>query len=117
MDAREIKFLEMEKEVNARGGDGAAVVEAYKELYGMHEVGLCSWLAGLFDPDIGGFYHSNSGRDNEWIEWEGKRVYTQPDIESTLQAVTLMRHVGIIKEFDEIPDWMREKIMIFIDIV
>lgn len=111
MDERELKFLEMEKDVNARGGDGEAVVAAYKELYGMHEVGLCSWLAGLFDPDIGGFYHSNSGRDNEWIEWEGKRVYTQPDIESTLQAVTLMRHVGIIKEFDEIPDWMREKIM------
>ena len=67
MDDRELKFLEMEKEVNARGGDGAAVVEAYKELYDFHELGLCTWLAKLFDPDIGGFYYSNSGRDNEWV--------------------------------------------------
>ena len=31
MENRELKFLEMEKEVNRRGGDGAAVVEAYRE--------------------------------------------------------------------------------------
>jgi hypothetical protein len=113
MDAREIKFLEMEKEVNSRGGDGAAVVEAYKELYDFHELGLCTWLAKLFDPDIGGFYYSNSGRDNEWVEWEGKRVYTKPDMESTHQAVTLMRTSGMIQNYEDIPDWMREKIKNF----
>ena len=113
MDERELKFLEMEKEVNARGGDGAAVVEAYKELYDFHEVGLCSWLAKLFDPDIGGFYYSNSGRDNEWVEWEGVRVYTKPDMESTHQAICLMRQIGIIDSYNDIPEWMREKIKNF----
>ena len=113
MDERELKFLEMEKEVNARGGDGAAVVEAYKELYDFHEVGLCSWLAKLFDPDIGGFYYSNSGRDNEWVEWEGKRVYTKPDMESTHQALALMRQAGIIGDYSDIPEWMRNKIRDF----
>ena len=113
MDERELKFLEMEKEVNRRGGDGAAVVEAYKEFYAFHEVGLCSWLAGLFDPDIGGFYYSNSGKDNEWVEWEGKRVYTKPDIESTHQAVTLMKGSGIVDGYMDIPEWMRNKIRDF----
>ena len=113
MDDRDLKFLEMEKEVNDRGGDGAAVVEAYKELYDFHEVGLCSWLAGLFDPDIGGFYYSNSGRDNEWVEWEGKRVYTKPDIESTHQAITLMKGSGIVDNYMDIPEWMREKVKEF----
>ena len=113
MDAREIKFLEMEKDVNARGGDGEAVVAAYKELYGMHEVGLCSWLARLFDPDIGGFYHSNSGRDNEWVEWEGKREITLPDMESTHQALSLMKNSGMINDYSELPEWMTEKIKNF----
>ena len=113
MDARELKFLEMEKEINSRGGDGAAVVEAYKEFYDFHEIGLCTWLAKLFDPDIGGFYYSNSGRDNEWVEWEGKRVYTKPDIESTHQAVSLMKNAGIVDSYMSIPEWMRNKIRDF----
>ena len=113
MDARELKFLEMEKDVNARGGDGAAVVEAYRELYDFHEIGLCTWLAKLFDPDIGGFYYSNSGRDNEWVEWDGKRVYTLPDMESTHQAISLMKSSGMIENYSDIPDWMREKIKNF----
>ena len=113
MDDRELKFLEMEKEVNRRGGDGEAVVEAYRELYGMHEIGICPWLAKLFDPDIGGFYKSNSARDNEWVEWEGKRVYPKPDIESTYFGVLLMQRTGMINDFSEIPDRMREKLMNF----
>ena len=113
MDARELKFLEMEKEVNRRGGDGAAVVDAYRELYAFHELGLCTWLAKLFDPDIGGFYYSNSGRDNEWVEWEGKRVYTRPDMESTHQAIALAKQVGMVNGYDDFPAWMREKVKNF----
>ena len=113
MDERELKFQEIEKRINERGGDGAAVANAYRELYGMHELGLCSWLARLFDPDIGGFYHSNSGRDNEWVEWEGKREFTLPDMESTHQALWLMKDSGMINDFSEIPEWMREKIKAF----
>ena len=110
MDARELKFLEMEKEVNRRGGDGAAVVEAYKELYDFHEIGLCTWLARLFEPDVGGFYYSNSGRDNEFVEWEGHKCRTYPDMESTHQAICLMKASGMIENYTDIPDWMREKI-------
>ena len=113
MDAREIKFLEMEKEVNSRGGDGAAVVEAYKELYAFHDARMCEWLAKLFDPDIGGFYYSNSGRDNEYIEHKGTRYKTGPDIESTYQALSLMKNSGMISKFSDIPQWMAEKIKNF----
>ena len=113
MNERDAKFLEMERAVNERGGDGEAVVEAYRELYGMHEVGLCSWLAGLFDPDIGGFYYSNSGRDCDYIEWDGKGCYTKPDMESTQQAISLMKGSGMIESYDDIPVWMREKLKDF----
>ena len=114
MDERELKFLEMEKDVKARGGDGEAVVAAYRELYGMHEIGLCTWLAKLFDPDIGGFYCSNSARDNEYVEVDGKRDLALPDLEATNFSVILMQRLGLINDFSEIPDWMREKIKNFV---
>ncbi len=113
MDAREIKFLEMEKEVNRRGGDGEAVAEAYRELYACHDIRICEWLAGQFDPDIGGFYYSKSGRDNEYIEYKGKQYKTGPDIESTYQALSLLKNTGMISKFSDIPSWMAEKIKNF----
>ena len=114
MDNRELKFLEMEKDLKARGGDGEAIVAAYRELYGMHEIGLCTWLAKLFDPDIGGFYCSNSARDNEYVEVDGKRDLALPDLESTSFAIILMQRLGLINDFSEIPDWMRDKIKNFV---
>ena len=110
MENRELKFLEMEKEVNRRGGDGAAVVEAYRELYGMHEVGLCSWLAGLFDPDIGGFYATNSARNN---------IGYLPNIESTSQAMDFLRISGMLAEYgddlkDGLPEWFQQQMIAFV---
>jgi len=113
MDKREAAWLAIEKEINSRGGDGAAIAEAYKNFYAFHDIRICSWLARLFDPDIGGFYYSNSGRDSEYVEWEGKRCYTKPDIESTYQAISFMKLTGIIKEYTDIPAWMIEKIKNF----
>ena len=103
----------MEKDLKARGGDGEAIVAAYRELYGMHEIGLCTWLAKLFDPDIGGFYCSNSARDNEYVEVNGNRDLALPDLEATNFAIILMQRLGLINDFSEIPDWMREKIVNF----
>ena len=114
MEERKLDFSAMEKEVNARGGDGEAVVSAYRELYEFHDARMCEWLAKLFDPDIGGFYYSNSGRDNEYIEHKGETYKTGPDVESTYQAISLMKNSGLISKFSDIPDWMAKKIGEFV---
>ena len=76
MDTREKQWELLAKEVDRRGGDGKAVVEAYKELYSVHSEKICSWLGGLYDPEVGGFYYSNSARDNEyWEREDGTRHY------------------------------------------
>ena len=113
MNDKEIKFSELEKEVNRRGGDGEAVADAYRELYAAHDKRISEWLAGQFDPDIGGFYYSKSGRDNEYIELNGKQYKTGPDIESTYQALSLLKNSGMIEQFADIPTWMKEKIKDF----
>ena len=114
MDTREAKFLEIEKNINERGGDGEAVAEAYREYYAFHEPRMLAWMAKLFDPDIGGFYYSNSGRDNDEIEWDGKKYKTGPDVESTIDAIGILTNTGIIGSAKELPDWMKEKMVKFV---
>lgn len=113
MSERDAKFLELEREVNRRGGDGEAVVEAYRELYDFHDIRMCEWLARLFNPDIGGFYFSNSARDTEYVEYNGKPCKTGPDIESTHQAVRVLTSTGMISKPLDLPAWMVEKIKDF----
>ena len=100
-------------EATKKGGNGDEIVEAYKELYSAHSDGICSWLGGLFDSEIGGFYYSNSARDNEYHEIDGVKHYFLPDIESTNQATNFLQSSGMIEEFDEIPEWMRKKMIEF----
>jgi soluble cytochrome b562 len=114
MNERDLKFLEIEKNINARGGDGEAVAEAYRKYYAFHEVRMLEWVAKLFDPDIGGFYYSNSGRDNDEIEWDGKKFKTGPDVESTIDAIGILTNTGVIKSAKELPDWMKEKMIKFV---
>ena len=114
MNERDLKFLEIEKNINSRGGDGEAVAEAYRKYYAFHEVRMLEWVAGLFDPDIGGFYYSNSGRDNDEIEWDGKKFKTGPDVESTIDAIGILTNTGVIGSAKELPDWMKEKMIKFV---
>ena len=71
MQNKEQMWQRLADEAAKKGGDGDAIVEAYKELYSVHSDRICSWLGGLFDPEIGGFYYSNSARDNEYHEIDG----------------------------------------------
>ncbi len=59
------------------------------------------WLAGLYEPTIGGFYYSNSARDNDGF---------LPDIESTNQATNLMVNTGMITSASVLPDDMKKGI-------
>lgn len=96
----ELKWNALEEHFNSRGIDGAAVVAAFKEVYSMYTSSVPAWLGGLYDHKIGGFYYSNSARDNEPF---------LPDIESTNQAINLLVNSGMISSPDVLPEPMRKK--------
>ena len=109
----EKKWLELEAEIDRRGGDGKEFVAAMKDLYTIYDQREVTWLANLFDYEIGGFYYSNSARDNAQVESRGKMFDLLPDMESTLQATGFLISSGMIESYDEIPDWLREKLVEF----
>jgi len=113
MQNKEKLWQRLADEATKKGGNGDDIVEAYKELYSAHSDRICTWLGGLFDSEIGGFYYSNSARDNEYHEIDGVKHYFLPDIESTNQATNFLQSSGMIDEFDEIPEWMRKKMIEF----
>ena len=109
MNHNEAKWNALKEHFDKRGADGAAVVAAFKEVYSMYTDSIPAWLGGLYDHKTGGFYYSNSARDNEYQEYEGKKNYFLPDIESTNQALNLLLNSGMIDSFDRLPKAMRDK--------
>jgi len=92
-------------------------VLAMKELYSLYDAELVDWVADLYDPKIGGWYYSNSARDNETAVWQDKEYRMLPDAESTCQALGFIGSSGISggKEYqDFIPDVMKKEIGDFI---
>ena len=66
--------------IKERGAHDSGLYEAIKNYYTLYEDDLLVWLAGLYDKDTGGFYYSNSARDNEQVEFKGKMYDLLPDI-------------------------------------
>ena len=98
------KWQALEKAANEKGGDGKALVAAMKDHYKIYSDSVYLWMAGLYDKNIGGFYYSNSGRDNEPF---------RPDIESTNQATNFFLSSGLIDEPEDLPLPMREQMTKF----
>ena len=61
---------------------GEEITTALKRMVEFYGDNVYIWMADLYDPDIGGFYYSNSARDHEGF---------LPDIESTRQVLTFVR--------------------------
>jgi len=101
----ETKWRALREFFDAKGADGAAVEEAFRDVYSLYTPALPVWLAGLYDHGTGGFYYSNSARDNEPF---------LPDIESTNQAVNLILNSGMTRSAEELPLLMREKMRDFV---
>ena len=116
MDTKEIRWKRLSDEVTRKGGNGEAFVAAMKEQYAIHSKKVLVWLAGLYDPNVGGFYFSNSARDNEYMEYNGEKHILLPDIESTNQALGFLESCGFIKEGDysRLPLTMQNKISEFV---
>ena len=83
---------------------GKRVADEVKNLNTLFGDSIYEWLAGLWSGEYGGFYYSNSARDNEGF-W--------PDIESTAQAVGCLESLGIITEKTPVPLDMQRKIIRF----
>ncbi len=89
---------------------GVNATKAFKNMYTMYSDKMINWLADLYDPDIGGFYITNSARDNEGF---------LPNIESTSQALDIIRMSGMIDDWDAdlkaaLPDWFQKALVRFV---
>ena len=100
------------------GKVGDDVVNAFADFYTIYTPDVVEWYAGLFDREIGGFYYSNSARDNEKVEFMGKEYLLLPDVESTAQAMHFWRSSGLCTGYeryaDALPTEMRNKIIEYV---
>ena len=96
---------------------GKGVVDALKAQFAVYDSDFYIWLANLYDPGEydeegnpkgGGFYYSNSARDNE-----GYYI----DIESTCQAISFLAGSGMIRNGltfkNAIPEKMQKEMLAF----
>ncbi len=104
----------LKEAVDKKGADGDAFVLAMKDYYEAFDEEVLTWLAKLYDAKAGGFYYSNSARDNDTVEFQGKIYELLPDIESTLQALNFLIHTKVIEGFFAFPEKMRKQIASFV---
>lgn len=99
------KWLALENEA------GTEICDAMRELYSIYSDGVVDWFANLYDARVGGFYYSNSARDNEKVEFKGEEYPLYPDSESTCQALGFISSSGMAPSYEKsLPEWMREQI-------
>ena len=87
-----------------------AIVAGIDKLYSLYGTDMLIWLANLYDVEVGGFYYSDSGRDNFGY---------LPDLESTGQAFAMLDRSGLFSAFGGlanhgIPEFMREQLLSFV---
>ena len=87
---------EFERVFAELGGDKTAgdIVDALKKMYTMYTDDLVEWYANLYDPYLGAYYCTTSGKENEGF---------LPDIESTVQALRFLENSGMLCELGG--DW------------
>ena len=101
---RDKRFLELEKDL------GKEITNQLRSLYSLYNDDIYVWLANLYDYEIGGFYFSNSARNNEGY---------LPDLESTAQALNHLASGGMFEEYENsygkgVSDDMRKQITTFV---
>jgi len=85
------------------------LTKALAKLDGLFDKGALDWLISMYDPKSRGMYYAASSRDNAEFE---------PDIESTVQTVSLLDKLGLITECGngkyDIPDWFEKDVYSFL---
>ena len=89
------------------GGNRALAEETVAALREMNDLltkdgDIASWIANLYDPENGGFYYSNSARDN---------LGYLPDLESTTQALGIIEDLLTIDYSGSLADFLGEEIV------
>ncbi len=122
----------------------ASFVAALKELYALYEPNgksdVIAWFAGLYSSTVGGYYYSNSARDNDSVQypasadpknavtynnilyyetaegWRPLNYELLPDLESTAQALGFFEYSGMLRTYggDSLPEAMRNQIINFV---
>lgn len=113
--AREAAYA---KALEMYGSEVVAAIDAHLDLFGED---FYLWLAGLYEHSTtdlsgkvigGGFYYSNSARDN--TSYAGVKLL--PDLESTSQVLTFMQKSGMLQSvtlIQALPEEMRQQIISF----
>ena len=83
-----------------------AIISALQGYYTLCTPEMVEWLANLYDPGTGGFYFSNSARDN---------FNFYPDIESTYEALMLVSSTGMAEMYGgdwvaATPEWLHKQV-------
>ena len=94
---REREFDDLEAKIGPEYGP--EIVKALKDYYATLNPDVVTWFANLYDPDIGGYYFSNSGRNTPGY---------LPDLESTQQALGFFENMGVYAK-NVISDEMKQK--------
>ena len=111
---RENNWKRLEEQISLLGFNGKRSALAMREYYSAFDLSMLEWLGRLYCPSVGGFYFSNSARDNEFVETEEGRFKLLPDVESTYQALSLLKSAGVINEYSELHRSMRKSISEFV---
>lgn len=114
MDGLTDKFL-IKKEEKWREFEkiaGKNMADALQEWHALYTDDVVEWLAKLYDARVGGWYYSESARDNETVVYKDKTYSLLPDVESTNQALCFLESANLVDDFGEkyanaLPEWMK----------
>ena len=103
------KFKEKWDIIAAKIGkkNGEAIVSALKVLYAVYDDRMVEWMASLYDPKAGAWYHSRSGQMTDGYG---------PDAESTIEVFGFLQATGMTggKPYQEVvPEWLKNKVAKF----
>lgn len=108
-DARiDADWIELEANLAKKHGaeTAKAMTDALKSYYSMYLDDLVDWFANLYDPAVGGFYFSNSGRNSEGY---------LPDLESTYQTLGFLTSSGITSDLNSfLSDRIKGELVAFV---
>ena len=108
-----------QKIADSVGGErGERLAQAFKDYYArIYTPTLPEWFARLYDKKLGGFYFSNSARDNDTLLYKGETFGLLPDADSTWQTMVTVVTMGLTdgKHYrDFIPEEIQKKIIAFL---
>jgi hypothetical protein len=89
------------------GEQGKKIVAALKELYAVYDDRMVEWMASLYDPEAGAWYHSRSGQMTEGYG---------PDAESTIEVFGFWQATGMTggKPYEQVaPEWLKKRVAKF----